>query len=111
MGRISVAEANALVGKLSSEQIRVQAYFKSSSGCEARLLGFVRYQTPKHEFFLILGDPTARDVVRDGLIVSSSGPSLIPGQAYLSLRPFNLDAKFGTGKDENFQQNRNISRM
>ena len=87
MGRISIAEANALVGKLSSEQIRVQAYFKSSSGCEARLLGFVRYQTPKHEFSLILGDPTARDVVRDGLIVSTSGPSLIPGQAYLSLRP------------------------
>ena len=88
MGRISLAEANALVGKLSSERIRVQAYFKSSSGCETRILGFVVYQTPKHESFRIFGDPTARDVVRDGLIVSTSGPSLVPGQAYLLLRPF-----------------------
>jgi hypothetical protein len=88
MGRISLAEANALVGKLSSEGIRVQAYFKSSSGCEARISGFVQYETPKHEFLTLLGDPTARDVVRDRLTISTSAPFLVPVQAYLLLRPF-----------------------
>ena len=86
MARISLAEADALVGKLSFERIRVHAYFKSSSGSEAQITGFVEYKTAKDG--LPFGDPTARSLLHDGLTVSPSGPSLVPGQAYLSLRPF-----------------------
>ena len=88
VGRISLAEADALVGKLSSERIPVHTYFKSSSGSEARMLGFVEYRTPHGEFFLVSGDPTARNLARDGLMVTTSGPSLVPGEANLSLRSF-----------------------
>jgi len=85
VAQISFAEADALVGKLSFERIRVHAYFKSSSGCEARVSGFVEYKTAKGG--LPFGDPTARSLLHDGLAVSSSGPSLVPAQGYLSLRP------------------------
>ena len=87
MARISLAEADALIGKLSSERIRVHAYFKSPSGSEARVFGFVEFKSAKNEFFHALGDPTARSLIHDGLMVSTSGPSLVPGQGSLSL-PF-----------------------
>jgi hypothetical protein len=88
VGQISVAEADALIGKLSFERIRVDAYFKSSSGSEARISGFVEYKTAKGE--LRLGDPTARSLVHDGLVVSSSEPSLVPREGCLLLRPLPL---------------------
>ena len=96
MARISLAEADALVGKLSLERIRVHAYFKSSSGSEARISGFVHYKTAKDG--LPFGDPTARSLVHDGLIISTTGPSLVPGQGYLFLRPFHSPCEIWYGE-------------
>ncbi|HKS66616.1 MAG TPA: hypothetical protein VJR26_05210 [Candidatus Acidoferrales bacterium] len=98
MARISLAEADALVGKLSSERIRVEGYFKSSSGSETRISGFVEYQAPKDEVFARPGDPTARSLVRNELIVSTPGSSLVPGQGYLSLRPFHSGCEIWYGE-------------
>jgi hypothetical protein len=96
VARISLAEADALVGKLSFERIRVHAYFKSSSGSEARISGFVEYKTA--EGGVPFGDPTARSLVHDGLIVSTTGPSLVPGQGYLLLRPFHSTCEIWYGE-------------
>jgi hypothetical protein len=98
VARISLAEAEALVGKLSLEGIRVHAYFKSSSGSEVRISGFVEYKTPEGEFFSVSGDPTARSLGRDGLIVSTSGPSLVLGQGYLLLRAFHSRCEIWYGE-------------
>ena len=98
MAGISLAEADALVGKLSLERIRVHAYFKSSSGSEARISGFVEYRTAKSG--LPFGDPTARSLVHDGLRVSTSGPSLVPDQGYLLLRPFHSTCEISYGEKE-----------
>jgi hypothetical protein len=98
VGAISLAEADALVGKLSSERIRVQAYLRSSSGSEARITGFVEFKASKNEFFSVSGDPIARSLVRDGLIVSTSGPSLVPEQGNLMLRPLDSGCEVWYGE-------------
>lgn len=97
VARISLPEADALVGKLSFERIRVHAYFKSSSGSEARMSGFVEYKTVKDG--LPFGDPTARSFVHNGFTVSTSGgPSLVPGQGYLLLSPFRSTSEIWYGE-------------
>ena len=100
MARISLAEADSLIGKLSSERIPLHAYYKSSSGSEARIFGFVEYKAAKNEFIHVLGDPTARSLVHDGLIVSTSGLSLVPRQAYMSLRPFDSRCEIWYGEKQ-----------
>ena len=96
MAWISLAEADALVGKLSFERIPVHAYFKSSSGSEVRISGFVVYRTGKDG--LPFGDPTARSLVHDGITVSTSGPSLVPGQGYLVMMPFPATCEIWCGE-------------
>lgn len=58
----------------------------------------MEYKTPRGEVFTVSGDPTARSLARNELIVSTPGSSLVPGQSYLSLKPFHSGCEIWYGE-------------
>jgi len=65
MTQISLAEADALISKLLTERVPVHGQFRSPSGAEARISGFVDSKN---------SDGT--------VVVSTSGPPLKPDKGY-----------------------------
>jgi hypothetical protein len=66
MPQISLSDADALLSKLLTERIPVHAHFRSASGAEARISGFVDSKNS------------------DGTVVfSTSGPPLVADKGYV----------------------------
>lgn len=85
--------ADSLISKLLSDRIMVQAYFKSPSGAEARISGFVDSKT-----------------VKGGILISTSEPPLIPELGYLVSRPFDSACDIWYGeKRELPEEHKNIT--
>jgi hypothetical protein len=68
MPQISLSDADALLSKLLAERVPLHAYFRSPSGAEARISGFVDSKN---------SDGT--------VVISSSGPPLVADKGYLRI--------------------------